>query len=192
MHLLWSPPGASMCWKRHYSSLFWTESYCVVYVDNCLFFIRQSGDAHLGCSYVLASISHGAENIGCVCLFKSWILSAVRFMSEMTRSRGSSIFSVLRGHPCCAPSWLWAISLPGLPHCRQTLYHLSHQGSPKQGRRVPFSPGPLLHLGHLGFLRMAILTGVRWILVVVLVLICNSWIISNVEYLFMYFPKKTE
>ena len=33
---------------------------------------------------------------------------------------------------------LWGIlptqgSNPGFPHCRQTLYHLSHQGSPHEG-----------------------------------------------------------
>ena len=32
---------------------------------------------------------------------------------------------------------------PGLPHCRQTLYHLSHRGSPRILKRVayPFSSG---------------------------------------------------
>ena len=33
---------------------------------------------------------------------------------------------------------------PGLPHCRQILYELSHKGSPRKGQLLPFEPILLL------------------------------------------------
>ena len=106
---------------------------------------------------------------GYIYLFKLWSLffSFFRyiFMSEISGSYDSCIFSFL---------WNFhSISESGCTNLQ------SHQ----QCRRVLFFSHPLKNLFFIVLLMMAFLTSVKWYLIVVL--ICISLMISNVEHLFM-------
>ena len=152
-----------MVLREAYFGLFVAECYSVVTCSASSLYIHLW--TRVGCFHVLILIQSTAVNIGVYISFQITAFSECMPRSGIAESHSSSVFSFLR-------------KLPAVLYSGYTNLH-SHE----QCGRVPFPPYSLQSLLFVDFLMTALLSWVRWYLLVVLTRFSLTF--SSVKHLFV-------
>ena len=137
-----------------------------LYKCTTAFFLHSPTDGHLSRFQISAIVSSSAICMGCIYIFCIGISESLGYIprSGITESKGSFIFNFLKEFSILFSTVPSSDCMAAFPqHCT----------------RVYFLPHPHLHL-FVDLSMVAILTGIRWYLIEVL--ICISLMITDIEY----------